>query len=141
MQKMVFLIVIFCALFFFGRETYASELTAENIINIIYQLQTQVDVLKNNTEQQKMTFAKLPLPLQKISICESSGKQFTSSGGVITSATHDHGIMQINSKHIKRAQSKGYDIFTPEGNMGFAMVLWKEEGLYPWVCARKLGLI
>ena len=87
-------------------------------------------------------FANLPVAFQKTIICESGGNQFTSKGKVLVSPTKDRGIMQINAPvHEKKAKSMGWNIDTTEGNLAYGYWLYQREGLYPWVCARKLGFI
>ncbi len=78
-----------------------------------------------------------PPILHKICTAESGGKQFAKSGKVIshknTDGTTDYGICQINSTHLERAKSLGYDVIKSEkDNKAFARVLFMEQGSVPW---------
>ena len=45
----------------------------------------------------------------------------------------DTGILQINSSvHGKRAKQLGYNLNTLEGNLGYGLLLYQEEGVRPW---------
>lgn len=45
----------------------------------------------------------------------------------------DIGMCQINTKyHLKASQELGYDIYTPEGNWGYAKHLLETQGTKPW---------
>lgn len=75
--------------------------------------------------------------------CESgdrtpgSGRHFTDAGTVLTNATNDIGLWQINAPiHRERAESFGHDIDTEEGNEGYARILFAEQGLYDWRASR-----
>jgi len=42
-------------------------------------------------------------------------------------------MCQINTHyHLKTATALGYDIFTPEGNWGYASYLYDTQGTQPW---------
>lgn len=73
--------------------------------------------------------------MQRVAFCESSNKQFDANGkvhrGVVNSK--DVGLFQINEKyHLKRSQKMGIDIYSVEGNMEYAKILYKESGTQPW---------
>lgn len=79
--------------------------------------------------------------LKRICACESVGNpnaepiQFNKEGtvlrGVINKA--DTGMCQLNTKyHLATAQKLGLDIFTAEGNKGYAEWLYEQEGNLPW---------
>lgn len=70
----------------------------------------------------------------KVAFCESGLKQFNSDGTVVENNTsHDVGIFQINLKyHLLDAEKMGIDIYTAEGNVKFAKVLYNQFGLNPW---------
>lgn len=73
-----------------------------------------------------------PVILIHIAQCESHLRQYDDSGAVLTNATHDYGYFQINKLHIAEAKKLGFDIMTPEGNIGFALYLYHKEGTTPW---------
>ena len=93
----------------------------------------------------EITFSELPIQLQFIALCESGGRHEVNDK-VIQSRTDDWGIMQISRKyHLKRSINLGYDIFSPQGNMAYALFLYTENGLNPWrasmKCYRKLSYL
>lgn len=77
----------------------------------------------------------------KIAACESTLRQFDAETGEPLRGVHnpaDVGLFQINEKyHLKKSQSLGYDIYTTEGNIGYAMYLMKEDGLRHWTYSKK----
>ena len=83
----------------------------------------------------RLYFADTPI-MAEIVKCESQFRQFNSDGttfrGVVNN--QDVGIAQVNEYyHAKRAKKLGYDIYTIEGNMAYAKLLYKEEGTDPWI--------
>jgi hypothetical protein len=49
----------------------------------------------------------------------------------------DIGMCQINTKyHLATAESLGYDIYTEEGNWGYAEYLFETQGSQPWSASR-----
>lgn len=79
---------------------------------------------------------------QAIAFCESTTRQYDENKlaedgtprvlrGVVNSA--DVGIFQINEKyHLERSKSMGYNIYTSEGNIDYAIWLLKNEGSKHW---------
>lgn len=50
----------------------------------------------------------------------------------------DIGMCQINTKyHLTTSQKLGYDIYTPEGNWGYAKHLLETQGTTPWKSSAK----
>ncbi len=77
--------------------------------------------------------------MSKVAGCESSYTQFSPSGRPLknpgSSAT---GVFQIlASVHRASALKMGLDIDTTLGNLGYAEVLYKANGLVPWEESRK----
>ena len=67
--------------------------------------------------------------------CESKFRQFTKSGAVLRGALnrHDIGLFQINETyHLDTSRKLGYDIYTLDGNIGYAKYLFKHYGTKPW---------
>jgi hypothetical protein len=76
-----------------------------------------------------------PTLASKIAYCESTDRQFNDSGKPLQGERNpkDIGLFQINEKyHLKTSQDLGYDIYTTEGNIGYAMWLLKNEGSQHW---------
>lgn len=86
-----------------------------------------------NEKVVRTAFRNTPI-LIKIARCESDFRQFDDKGNVLknpdSTAT---GVMQImSSYHRKIAAKLGYDIRTLDGNLKYAMWLYKSEGTTPW---------
>lgn len=82
----------------------------------------------------KVSFKDAPI-MHKVAFCESRNKQFDADGKVHRGVVNnkDVGIFQINEKyHLKRSIKMGIDIYTVEGNMKYARILYKESGTQPW---------
>ncbi len=79
----------------------------------------------------------VPPVMLAIAKCESGQRQFTSSGKVVESYTRDYGAFQISYRHIKEASDLGYDIMTENGNMGYALYLYRKLGTAPWRSSSK----
>lgn len=75
-----------------------------------------------------------------IARCESRIRQYDATGQVLRGelTPADVGIFQINEKyHLERSRGLGYDIYTSEGNIGYAMWLLKKEGQKHWKASSK----
>lgn len=79
--------------------------------------------------------------LKRICSCESTGRpdqepqQFDSEGEVIKGKINplDTGACQINLKyHGEAAKTLGYDLFSRDGNLGYANHLYTKQGSQPW---------
>lgn len=73
--------------------------------------------------------------LTRIARCESSFRQFDSSGNILRGKVNkkDIGVMQINEQfHAAKARSLGIDLYTLQGNLKYAALLYKEQGTAPW---------
>jgi len=85
-----------------------------------------------------------PTLASNIAYCESTNRQFDDLGKPLRGERNpkDIGLFQINEKyHLKTSQDLGYDIYTTEGNIDYAMWLLKNEGSQHWdyskLCWRK----
>ena len=84
----------------------------------------------------------IPPNLLRVLMCESGVRHFDKRGNVLKSHTNDIGIMQINVRaHVTRAKQLGYNLWDMSDNIRFGLLLYREQGLRPWVCARKLGMV
>ncbi len=73
--------------------------------------------------------------LYHVAKCESSWRHYDKEGNVLRGHVdnNDVGVMQINERyHLKNSQELGYDIYTLEGNIGYAKYLYEKKGLQPW---------
>ena len=78
--------------------------------------------------------------LAEVAKCESTFRQFDSKGRVIRGKENpdDVGVMQINTfYHGESAEKLGYDLYTIDGNLGFARWLYGKYGSDPWVHSSK----
>lgn len=92
-----------------------------------------VNQLSTNEEMIVNQFPDVPIML-KVAACESGSRQFKKDGTVVKNKeTEDYGILQISYQHIEEAKALGYDIFTLEGNIDYARVLYNRSGLSPWL--------
>ena len=94
-------------------------------------------LLSSSTIQEKVKSFYLKTPvLISIARCESTFRQFDDAGNILRGKTNkkDIGIMQINEKyHASRAKALGLDLYTLEGNLAYAKVLYDEQGTTPWI--------
>lgn len=96
---------------------------------------TQSPVSARTVEQTvRATFANARV-LISIARCESRFRHYDENGNVLrneqgSSAT---GVMQImSSVHKGPASELGYDINTLDGNLGYALHLYRTQGTSPW---------
>lgn len=78
--------------------------------------------------------------LAEIARCESTYRQFDKNGNALKGIANsgDIGVMQINKYYHEEDASKlGLDIYTLDGNLAFAQVLYKKYGSDPWVSSSK----
>lgn len=83
----------------------------------------------------RLYFKDTPIMAEIVS-CESHFRQFNSDGTALRGVANsqDIGIAQVNEYyHLKRAKKMGLDIYSVEGNMAYAKVLYEEEGTAPWI--------
>lgn len=70
---------------------------------------------------------------------QGSARQFNDNGTVLrgTANRQDVGYFQINEHyHLKAAKRLGYDIYTEEGNISYALYLYQTSGLSPWSASK-----
>ena len=78
--------------------------------------------------------------LAEIARCESSFRQYGPDGQVLRGKVNngDIGMMQINKYyHEEDATKLGFDIYTLEGNLGYAKWLYRKYSDDPWVHSSK----
>jgi hypothetical protein len=81
-------------------------------------------------------FADAPIMIE-IARCESGFREFGPSGQPLNGGSGGMiGIFQINAAvHSAYAKSLGLDIDTVEGNIGYARLLYAEDGTSPWLAS------
>lgn len=75
-----------------------------------------------------------PAILVQVAWCESGQKQFYEDGSLVrdgVTGTHV-GLFQISEDWIPTAKKLGDNIYTPEGNIAFALYLYQKNGLRDW---------
>ncbi len=83
-------------------------------------------------------FSDIPV-MVNVAFCESSYKQFNDDGTIMRgwATPADVGVMQINEGyHGARAKAAGIDLYTIEGNMKYARMLYNESGTQPWSASK-----
>ena len=71
----------------------------------------------------------------EIARCESRLQQVREDGSLVRGRKNpaDVGVFQINEKyHLERSRAEGFDIYTPAGNIGYAMWLMARNGNRDW---------
>lgn len=77
----------------------------------------------------------LPPILKQIAWCESNWRQWNDDGSVLRGRQNnqDVGFFQINEYyHLETAESLGINIYTLEGNVEYALMLYETQGTTPW---------
>ncbi|MEI6042372.1 MAG: hypothetical protein WCQ00_02280 [bacterium] len=95
----------------------------------------KVDINSEVESKVRLYFADTPI-MAEIVKCESRFRQFNADGSAFRGIANnqDVGIAQVNEYyHAKRAKKLGYDIYSVEGNMAYAKLLYQEEGTAPWI--------
>lgn len=77
-------------------------------------------------------------PMVEVARCESQFRQFDNNDKVLKNPhSPAYGVFQIMaSVHETDAKSIGLDIYTLQGNIAFAKVLYDSQGLTPWEASR-----
>ena len=74
--------------------------------------------------------------MREIAECESKSRHWDDKGEVLigtASATEDTGLFQISLYwHEKTAKDMGIDIYSLEGNVEYAQILYKKNGTKDW---------
>jgi hypothetical protein len=102
--------------------------------------QLQMPQMTNDGVQEKVQAAFSDAPgMAMVAQCESGFRQFAGSGQVLRGGAGGQyiGIFQISEAgHAAFALSLGYDIYTIDGNIGYARYMYNRQGLRPWIsCA------
>lgn len=83
--------------------------------------------------QVRVTFADAP-EMIAVANCESGFREYANSGSVLRGGTGGNyiGVFQIGAGHAQDAQSLGFDIYTTDGNIGYARHMYNTSGTTPW---------
>lgn len=66
--------------------------------------------------------------------CESKFRQYTDSGAPLRGGNNRQyiGVFQLSENFVADAHSKGLDIYTVDGNIAYAKLLYNQRGAAPW---------
>lgn len=101
--------------------------------------ETQIDNKRLSTKEHVREFFSETPEMINVAHCESNFRQYDENGLALRGNMNssDIGVMQINEiYHGDRAKELGMDIYTKEGNLEYAMYLYKNQGLAPWGASR-----
>lgn len=113
-----------------GSGATTTPVTAE-LVEAPAQVQSLHDIITTKAEAAGID-SKVAL---KVAFCESTLRQYDKDGNVLRGIhnSDDVGLFQINEHyHLKKSQELGFNIYTTEGNIDYAMWLMKNEGIYHW---------
>ncbi|MEX0930467.1 MAG: hypothetical protein WDZ79_02180 [Candidatus Paceibacterota bacterium] len=102
------------------------------------QLVTDESAEKTVKEVVRAYFADAP-EMYSVAWCESRVRHFKEDGTLLRGYVdhNDVGVMQINERyHLKRSKELGYNIYSLEGNLAYARVLYEDQGLQPWSASK-----
>lgn len=94
--------------------------------------------IKTNTgieKQVRAYFADVPI-MAEVARCESRYRQYDKDGSIFRGIVNnkDVGVFQVNEYyHLERSKKLGIDIYSVDGNMRYARILYNESGTAPWV--------
>jgi hypothetical protein len=106
---------------------------------LLFPVVGNAQVITNAEWNVREAFRDTPI-LSIIASCESGYRHFDEQNKVLKGKENpdDIGVMQINRKyHEKEAYRLGFDIYTFEGNIGYARYLYDTQGTAPWVHSSK----
>ena len=104
-------------------------------------LQNQIPAIKHmsGATVRQSAIEMLIRPLKIVAFCESGLRHYDEFDHLVRGAQtpNDIGVMQIKTTvHGLNAKRLGFDLKTPEGNVGYANWLYRKEGLRPWNASR-----
>ena len=100
-----------------------------------------VEVIESLSTEEivRVVFRESPI-MSEIIRCESGYRQFDSDGDVLRGKVNskDVGLAQINEAyHLQEAKRLGLDIYSVEGNLLYAKVLYQKNKTKDWTASRK----
>jgi hypothetical protein len=106
------------------------------LVSEVTPIAASVDVYSTSSIKQyiRNAFPNAPV-MSDIASCESRFRQFNLDGSVYRGRAnpHDIGLLQINETyHLEEATKLGMDIYTLDGNVAFAKVLYERNGTRDW---------
>lgn len=108
------------------QETTKKEITPENEITNLHKKVVRLAAIYDVD----------PVIAWDIIMCESEGS--STATHINSSTSIDVSYWQLNVKsHIEYAKKSGYDIYDPEDNLIFGFLLFKSDGVKPWVASAR----
>lgn len=129
--------VIFLLSSMYGAGHSNTEVIASNTVSPDTDEKARVEEMidiKKVEEYLRENYSDTPL-LIEIARCESGFAHYGKDGEIIRGRVdkNDVGVMQINERyHLERAEKLGFDIHTIDGNIGYAKLLYNDQGAAPW---------
>ncbi len=106
---------------------------------IVASAQTAFEKPSDIQKKVETVFAEAPV-MVAVAKCESGFRQFYDSGNVFRGGSGRYiGVFQIDENlHKNPASAIGFDIYTVDGNLGYAKYLYEKQGANPWKnCSNK----
>lgn len=111
------------------------------VLGLLFSTQAQAQLLmptgtNDNIQEKVATYFPDNPTMMSVAKCESGFRQFSANGMPLRGGggAGNIGIFQINEQaHAQFSQSLGFDIYTVEGNLGYAKYLYDKQGTKPWV--------
>lgn len=122
-----------------GRSVFEEQLSIGSGTILPIESNPILSPVSQNVEYEVRNFFKDRSILIRIAWCESRFKHYDSNGGLLRGHRNknDVGVMQINEfYHADNALHMGYDLYTPQGNLGYAKWLFERHGTEPWFYSR-----
>ena len=122
-----------------------SKVDLKSLLDPVFSFKEAVNyqlILKEKAERYGLKRSEVEL-LSKIASSESNFRQYSKKGKILRGRKNPRvvGIFQIHEKfHRQMAENLGLDIYKPEGNIEYAIFLFKEEGIKPWRTNKKVLL-
>ena len=82
------------------------------------------------------------MPIMKdIAKCESGLRQYSNNFVPLRGGKGGNyiGVFQLAESHSQAARAMGFDIYSLEGNVGYAKVMYDAQGTAPWVACTKIA--
>lgn len=99
---------------------------------------SQPRAVSSEIEAIKRVFGDDSDAMYQVALCESGASQFTASGSVVRNPkTPDVGAFQVNVEyHGEAAKRLGLDLYSVDGNVAYAKVLFDRNGLRDWSASK-----
>ncbi len=104
----------------------------------LYTSSTVVDQPITLEDHVRESFKDTPV-MAEIARCESQFRQFNKDGTVLRgmAVKKDVGLFQINEGyHAAAAKALGLNIYSVDGNMAYAKVIFEKSGTQPWKASK-----